>query len=104
MKKKLLYMITVLGVSLASCTKNFTEINTNPGAFIAAEPEAVLPGVFYNTINRFEINNFRTLWEYSHLIEPTGRYLTGDENTWKELYVTVLGNTNQLKKLYYRTN
>lgn len=100
MKKTLIYITLLLVVSAVSCTKNFQKINTNPGSFIAAEPEAVLPGVFLNTINRFELTNIRTLWEYSHLIDPSGRYNPGDEGTWTTLYTNVLGNTAQLKKLY----
>ncbi|MDB5063183.1 MAG: Starch-binding associating with outer rane, partial [Mucilaginibacter sp.] len=57
MKKKIIYLAVLLSMITVACTKNFPKINTNPGSFIAAEPEAVLPGVFLNTINRFEQNN-----------------------------------------------
>jgi hypothetical protein len=100
MKKKIIYLAVLLSMITVACTKNFPKINTNPGSFVAAEPEAVLPGVFLNTINRFQLNNIRTLWEYSHLVDPTGRYNVGDDGIWTTMYVNALGNTTQLKKLY----
>lgn len=100
MKKTIKYLGVLLVIMTASCTKDFQKINTNPGSFVVAEPEAVLPGVFLNTINRFELTNIRTLWEYSHLVDPSGRYNPGDEGTWTTLYINVLGNTAQLKKLF----
>lgn len=100
MKKIIIYLTVLLVVTAASCTKDFTKINTNPGSFLVVEPDAVLPGVFLNTINRFELTNIRSLWEYSHLIDPSGRYNVGDEGTWSTLYTNVLGNTYQLKKLF----
>ena len=100
MKKTIIYLGVLLVIIAASCTKDFQKINTNPGSFVTAEPEAVLPGVFVNTINRFELTNIRTLWEYSHLVDPSGRYNPGDEGTWTTLYINALGNTTQLKKLF----
>jgi hypothetical protein len=100
MKKTIKYLGVLLFVMATSCTKDFQKINTNPGSFLVAEPDAVLPGAFLNTINRFELTNIRTLWEYSHLVDPQGRYNPGDEGTWTTLYVNVLGNTTQLKKIF----
>lgn len=100
MKKLIISMIVVLVMGTLSCTKNFDKINTNPGSFVAAEPEAVLPGVFLNFINRLETTNIRTLWEYGHMIDPVNRYNTGEDQNWTVPYVQVLGNTAQLKKLY----
>jgi hypothetical protein len=103
MKKIIIYLTVLLTGLTASCTKDFTKINTNPSSFPSVAPEAVLTGVFVNTINKFESNNVVFLWEYSHLIDPAGRYLGGDDGggaTWTTMYTTVLGNTRQLKKLY----
>lgn len=100
MKKTIIYLAALLVTLAASCTKNFTKINTNPGSFVSAEPEAVLPGVFLATINRFELNNIQTLWEYGHLIDPAGRYNPGNDQFWTVPYINVLGNTTQLKKLF----
>jgi hypothetical protein len=101
MKKTIIYLTVLLIITAVSCTKNFTAINTNPGAFVAAEPEAVLPGVFVNTINKFETVNLTTLWEYTHIIDPAGRYnVPAEGNVWTNDYVTVLGNTKQLRNLY----
>src|ERR1700749_1548946 len=101
MKKITIYLTLLFVITTVSCTKNFTSINTNPGAFIAAEPEAVLPGVFVNTINKFALTNINTLWEYTHIVDPSGRYNPASEgNVWTNNYVTVLGNTKALKNLY----
>jgi len=101
MKKTLLYCAAGLLMLTGACTKDFVKTNTNPASFTNPEPEAVLSGVFKNTIDRFELTNIRTFWEYSHLIEPGGqRYNVGDDGTWTTLYINVLGNTRQLKKLY----
>jgi len=100
MKKQLLYLLAIAVVFLFSCTKDFEKINTNPSSFISAQPDAVLPGVFLNTINRFEQNNLTWLWEYGHIVNPLGRYNVGDDGVWNSLYVNVLGNTRQLLKLF----
>lgn len=100
MKKTIICLLSVFVLTALSCTKDFDKVNTNPSSFTAAEPEAVLPGVFLNFINRVEFTNIRTLWEYGHQIDPIGRYNTGDEQNWTVAYTQVLGNTKQLKNLY----
>jgi hypothetical protein len=103
MKKTIIYLTVLLIGLTVSCTKDFTKTNTNPASFTSAEPEAILTGVFVNTINKFESNNIIYLWEYSHLIDPIGRYIGGDDGgnaTWTWMYANILGNTRQLKKLY----
>jgi hypothetical protein len=93
-------MSAVLLISTQSCTKNFDKLNTNPSQFATPDAESILTGVFKSTVDRLETNNMTWLWEYSHIIEITGRYNTGDDNTWNTMYVNALGNLRQLKKLY----
>lgn len=100
MKKNLFYLAAFILIAATSCTKDFERINTNPSSFLEAQPDAVLPGVFLNTINRFEQNNLSWLWEYGHIVDNLGRYNVGDDGVWNTIYVNVLGNTRQLKKLY----
>jgi len=103
MKKIIIYLTVLLIAFTVSCTKDFTKINTNPASFTSAAPEAVLTGAFVNTINKMESNNVVYLWEYSHLIDPVGRYIGGDDGggaTWTLFYANVLGSTRQLRKLY----
>jgi len=100
MKKIIIYITVLLSVTAASCTKDFTKLNTNPSAFVSPQPEPVMTNVFLTTINQFEKNNFNFLWEYGHICDPAGRYLPGDESTWNTLYVNVLGNTKQIRNLY----
>ncbi|MFA6085659.1 SusD/RagB family nutrient-binding outer membrane lipoprotein [Mucilaginibacter sp.] len=100
MKKLIKYMVVLLVATTVSCTKNFTELNTNPSSFASTEPANVLPGVFYTTLNRFALTNIQNLWEYGHLIQAQGRYNQGADDNWNKMYVNVLGNTTQLKKLF----
>ena len=100
MKKLIKYIAALVIVTAASCTKNFTKINTNPSAYSSAEPAFVLPGVFYTTLNRFALTNIQNLWEYGHMIQQPGRYNPGADDNWIKMYVNVLGNTIQLKKLF----
>jgi hypothetical protein len=99
--KKIIQILIVLLISTTfSCTKNFTSLNTDPSRFTTTSPESVLTGVYLNTINKLESNNIVFLWEYSHIVDPAGRYLGGDEGTWTTMYINVLGNIEQIKKLY----
>jgi hypothetical protein len=98
--KKIIYIAVLLVATTVSCTKKFTEINTNPSSFSSTEPANVLPGVFYTTLNRFALTNIQNLWEYGHLIQQPGRYNQGADANWNDMYVKVLGNTYQLKKLF----
>jgi len=101
MKKTIKYLGVLLVIMVASCTKDFQKINTNPASFVAAEPEAVLPGVMFTTINTFENANVTTLWEFSHWVDPYAeRYNANNDGAWTTFYVNVLGNTTQLKKLF----
>ncbi|MES2277871.1 MAG: SusD/RagB family nutrient-binding outer membrane lipoprotein [Bacteroidota bacterium] len=100
MKKLTIYLAVLLVITTVSCTKNFTKINTNPSSFTSAEPAYVLPGVFYTTLNRFALTNIQNLWEYGHQVQVQGRYNPGADDNWNKMYVNVLGNTVQLKKLF----
>jgi hypothetical protein len=100
MKKTIIYITILLAITAVSCTKDFPKLNTNPSAFVSPQPEPVLTGVFLNTINQFEKNNFLYLWEYTNIVDPSGRYIAGDESTWTTLYINVLGNTKQIRNLY----
>lgn len=100
MRKSIIYIAALLSIAAASCTKNFEKINTNSASFPAAEPDVVLPGAMLKTINRMAAANVESLWEYSHLIDPAGRYNPGVDANWNTMYINVLGNTTQLKKLY----
>lgn len=49
MKNTKLYIITILGLSLASCAKELDEININPNATEVAQPDYLLTGAIKNT-------------------------------------------------------
>ncbi|MHB8209053.1 SusD/RagB family nutrient-binding outer membrane lipoprotein [Mucilaginibacter sp.] len=100
MKKTIQILIVLLISTTFSCTKNFTTLNTDPSRFTTTSPESVLTGVYLQTINQMETNNIVYLWECSHIVDPSGRYLGGNESTWTTMYINVLGNIEQIKKLY----
>src|ERR1700761_966778 len=98
--KKIFFICAVLMISALSCTKNFNKLNTNSSQFTDPGPEPILTGVFKITADRSETNNMNWLWEYSHIIEESGRYNTGDDGTWTQFYINALGNLRQLDNLY----
>ena len=46
--KKYIYTIAIIAFTLASCTTDFEEINTNPNAPVAVQPSLLLRQVIYN--------------------------------------------------------
>ncbi|WP_299013183.1 SusD/RagB family nutrient-binding outer membrane lipoprotein [uncultured Polaribacter sp.] len=46
--KKIIYTIAIFAITLASCTKDFEEINTNPNAPVAVQPSLLLRQVIYD--------------------------------------------------------
>jgi hypothetical protein len=98
MKKILFFLIVMLGIT--SCTKKFDQLNTNPSQFVSPDPETILTGAFKVTADRSGTNNINYFWEYGHIIQPPGRYNAGDDGTWNNFYINILGNLRQLKNKY----
>ncbi|WP_439131766.1 SusD/RagB family nutrient-binding outer membrane lipoprotein [Polaribacter sp.] len=46
--KKIIYSIAIFAITLASCTKDFEEINTNQNAPVSVQPSLLLRQVIYN--------------------------------------------------------
>ncbi len=99
-KSKYIAMMLILG--LASCTKNFQKINTNPEQFSAPDLEPVMSEVFKTTADRIETDNLTYFWDYQNIIQAFGydRYSTNDDAMWSDFYIKGLGNMYQLNKIY----
>lgn len=99
--KKIIYILSIASVGLlGSCTKNFEAINTNPAQFVSPDAEPVFSSTVKRTVDLMAGNNVDFLWEYSHIINKSGRYGGGNDTYWQQTYVEVLGNLKQLKELY----
>ncbi len=53
MKTRKLYILAVLLLSLASCSKELDEVNTNPNATESAQPDYLLTGAIKNTVDAY---------------------------------------------------
>jgi hypothetical protein len=99
--KKIIYILSFLAIGiLGACTKDFEEINTNPAQFLTPDAEPVFSSTVKRTVDLMAGNNVDFLWEYSHIVNKSGRYGGGNDTYWQQTYVEVLGNLKQLKELY----
>ncbi|WP_293305373.1 SusD/RagB family nutrient-binding outer membrane lipoprotein, partial [Pedobacter sp. UBA5917] len=99
--KKIIYILSFMAIGiLSSCTKDFEEINTNPAQFLTPDAEPVFSSTVKRTADLMGNNNVDFLWEYSHIINKSGRYNGGNDTYWQQTYVEVLGNLKQLRELY----
>ncbi|MES2883012.1 MAG: SusD/RagB family nutrient-binding outer membrane lipoprotein, partial [Bacteroidota bacterium] len=57
MTHKLLFATAVLGLLLASCTKDFTEINTDPNNLPEATPQQLLAPALVNAVTYGMLRN-----------------------------------------------
>src|SRR5256885_13850774 len=62
LKNKLLILITLTGVALTGCKKDFLDINTNPNAATSATPELVLPTALTVTGSRLNPQSAPNTW------------------------------------------
>lgn len=99
--KKIIYILSFMAIGmLSSCTKDFEEINTNPAQFLTPDAEPVFSSTVKRTADLMGNNNVDFLWEYTHIINKSGRYNGGNDSYWQQTYVEVLGNLKQLRELY----
>jgi hypothetical protein len=100
--KKIIYTILALAfLGLESCQTDWDELNKNPNQLEKPAPELVLNYVFRQSVVQMANNNMNYLWPYANQITiQASRYNTQNDGNWQNLYVNVLGNLTQLKKLY----
>ncbi len=104
-KLKYLFFVLLVTINLASCTKKFEELNTDPTQFITATPEGLLATSVKRTgdwIGATGINNGINvnMWETANFGSANGRYANGDQGVWQNFYVGVLQNLTQIEIQY----
>src|ERR1035437_6686343 len=94
--KKIVF-IFIVSISLISCTKNFTDINTDPTAFTKVTPEATIEASLRSLNYQMETYNTSKFWEVAHFFTPYGsRYDATDAGLFQTMYVKVLENLQQV--------
>ena len=103
--KKTSYLFIIIAFTIASCTKGFKELNTDPAQFAKATPEALIETAVKRTgdmIGSSGLNsgiNVNT-WEIANFIEAGARYSANDQGVWQTSYVNVLENLVQIETNY----
>lgn len=106
MKRYISLIILPLLFTLASCTKDFEEINTNPQGFTTASDGSLFNGVIESLVltgnEQFYINN-EILYKQTQLAaltkEAWGNYTIGTEALW-ENYYKILPSVRELEKRF----
>lgn len=104
MKKKA-FLYIILTTILASCTKDFTGLNTDPTQFTKVTPEALIALAAKRTGDMIGGNGLNSginvnMWEIANFIEAGARYFANDQGVWQTSYVNILQNLVQLEKDY----
>ncbi|MFL9483906.1 SusD/RagB family nutrient-binding outer membrane lipoprotein [Chitinophagaceae bacterium LWZ2-11] len=99
MKKYIVWLVIILiGVS---CTKNLTNLNTDPTQFTTALPEAIMEGVVKKTNDQMANYNTSKYWDLNNtIIQQANRYDLTDAGLWQTMYVNVLENLQQIFAQY----
>lgn len=102
--KKISYLTIVLFV-LASCTKGFKDLNTDPTQFTKVNPEASIAYAVKRTGDMIGGSGLNSgininMWEIANFIEAGARYAANDGGVWQTSYVNILENLVQVEKNY----
>jgi hypothetical protein len=100
-----LFIVGLTTICLASCTKNFEELNTDPNQFIKATPEALLSTAVKRTGDLIGSSGLNSginisMWQIANFAEAGARYTADDRNVWRDSYVGILQNLVQIEKQY----
>ncbi|HTI07262.1 MAG TPA: SusD/RagB family nutrient-binding outer membrane lipoprotein [Puia sp.] len=96
---QLIIYIAMAG-SLFSCTKNFTQKNTDPTQFTAVTPEATIESAVRSLNNQLANYNTTKFWDISNQVIVNSRYDVTDGGLWQTMYVGVLENLKQIEANY----
>jgi hypothetical protein len=86
--------------SLFSCTKNFTQKNTDPTQFKVVTPEATIEEAVRSLNNQMANYNTTKYWDISNQVITGSRYDVTDGGLWQTMYVNVLENLKQIEVNY----
>src|SRR5258708_26544001 len=96
------YIIILMATAglLFSCTKDFTQKNTDPTQFKTVSPEATIESAV-RSLN-IQMGNYNTTkyWDISNQVIVNSRYDVTDAGLWQTLYVSVLENLKQIEVNY----
>jgi hypothetical protein len=95
----IILFISMLG-SLFSCTKNFTQKNTDPTQFKVVTPEATIEEAVRSLNNQMATYNTTKYWDISNQVIVNSRYDVTDAGLWQTMYVNVLENLKQIETNY----
>src|SRR3979490_2271595 len=103
--KKTACLSIIIIITLASCTKGFKEMNTDPTQFVNVAPEALMSTAVKRTgdmIGSAGLNSGINvnMWEIANFIEAGARYSANDQGVWQSCYVNVLENLVQVETNY----
>src|SRR5882757_9410972 len=105
--KKIIYLFIVVFTtcSLASCTKNFDKLNTDPTQFIKVSPESLIETAVKRTGDLIGSGGLNSginvnMWEIANFAEAGARYTANDQGVWQTCYVNILENLVQVEKDY----
>jgi hypothetical protein len=106
MKIKKIIPILFISLILASCTKDFKEIDTNPQGFTTASDGALFNGIIESLVlsgnEQFYINN-EILYKQSQLAALTkdawGNFVIGTEDIWKNYY-SIMPSVRELERRF----
>lgn len=99
------YLFIIGALVLASCTKGFRELNTDPTQFVNVSPEASIATAIKRTGDMIGGNGLNSgininTWEIANFIEAGARYSANDQGVWQTSYVNILENLVQVEKNY----
>jgi len=90
---------------LASCTKGFQDLNTDPTQFVKVTPEALIETAVKRTGDMIGSSGLNSginvnMWEIANFIEAGARYTANDQGVWQTSYVNILENLVQVETNY----
>jgi hypothetical protein len=106
MRKRIyLFIVVLTTLGLASCTKNFDKLNTDPTQFVKVSPESLIETAVKRTgdmVGSSGLNNGINVntWEIANFAEAGARYTANDQGVWQTSYVNILENLVQVEKDY----
>jgi hypothetical protein len=103
--KRQAYLFIITIFILASCTKNFKDLNTDPTQFVKVSPESLLSTAVKRTGDMIGSSGLNSgintnMWEIANFLEAGARYTVNDQGVWQTSYVNILQNLVQIEKDY----
>lgn len=103
---RIVHFISIIAIAMIltgpifSCTKNFTQKNTDPTQFLIVSPEATIEEAVRSLNNQMAIYNTTKYWDLSNLVIINSRYDVTDAGLWQTGYVNSLENLKQVEINY----